>query len=152
MGKLKTPRQINTERGRDGKPPLNFRLIRQIIKKIETTPEAYDQNVWGRRDDKAPCGTAACIAGWACFLGGEKSLEQLRRNPKSAAGVAVKLLGLFKPRNGWDGGEKGMFDGYAYSWPSPFAERYQAAKTSRARARAAISYLKHVLKTGEVVG
>ena len=152
MAKLKTPRQINAERKRDGKPPLNFRLIRRIIKKIETTPEAYDQNVWGRRDNKAPCGTAACIAGWACFLGGEKSLEQLRRNPKSVAGIGVKLLGLFKSRDGWVADETGMFDGYADSWPHPFDKRYQEARSPRAGARAAISYLKHVLKTGEVVG
>lgn len=146
--KTLTPRQINAQRKRDGKPPLNFKLIRRIIKKIETTPEAYDQGHWGRKEPSAPCGTAACIAGWASFLGGAKSLEQLRRNPKSVQAISAKLLGL--QTKAWDR-ETGMFGGFADEWPQPFSDRYQDARTPKSRARVAVAYLKHVLRTGEVV-
>lgn len=67
----------------------------ELLKKIKTVltlkPELWDQHQWARRaltvpepvltdtaDDVAEeikevsCGTAMCVAGWACFLSGEK--------------------------------------------------------------------------------
>jgi len=148
MKKL-TPRQINQQRKQDGKPPLNFALLRRIIRKIETNPEAYDQGVWGRSDAIAPCGTAACIAGWAAHLGGAKTLEQLRRNPKSVQGLSAKLLGLHK--NKYDTDEiDALFDGDpVWTWPKPFSTRYDNASIE-GRAQVAVQYLKHIVATGEI--
>lgn len=147
--KTLAPRQINAQRKADGKPPLNFRLIRRIIEKIEATPEAYDQGVWGRRAPTAPCGTAACIAGWASFLGGKKSLEQLHRNLKSVRKLAVDLIGL-KDTKDYET-EIGMFDGYADRWPRPYSNRFQDATTRKQQAKVAVAYLKHVLRTGQMI-
>jgi hypothetical protein len=59
-------------------PQLNLELFRQIREKIASTPVAYDQTRWGRREIAAPCGTAACIAGWACVLSGSASLSTVQ--------------------------------------------------------------------------
>lgn len=147
-----TPRQINARRKREGKPPLNFKLIRKIIKKIETTPEAYDQSVWGKKEPSAPCGTAACIAGWACYFGEKKTLKQLWRDPESAATIGAKLIGLDKGDYWTDNpDEYGMFNGFADSWPEPFSSRFHNARGPKGQAKAAVAYLKHVLRTGQIV-
>ena len=67
----------------------------ELLKKIKTVltlkPELWDQHQWARRAFTVPepvltetadgveeeikevsCGTAMCVAGWACFLSGEK--------------------------------------------------------------------------------
>lgn len=145
-----TPRQINAQRKRDGKPPLNFALLRRIIKKIKTNPEAYDQHVWGRKDSEARCGTAACIAGWAANLDGKKTLEQLRRNPKSVQKIATKSLGLYV--NDYELDEvDALFDGTPkWSWPTPFGSAYERAISVEERANVAVQYLKRIISTGGV--
>lgn len=149
MKKL-TPRQINAQRKRDGKPPLNFALLRRVIKKIESNPEAYDQNVWGRRQLTAPCGTAACIAGWAGQLGGLVTLEQLRRNPKSLQRKSAKLLGLQSNKYKQDEVDT-LFAGDPYwNWPAPFGEDYADAVTGKAQAKVAVRYLKYIIATGRI--
>lgn len=144
MKKL-TPRQINAQRRKDGKPPLNFRLLRRIIRKLETTPEAYKQNIWGESSPTAPCGTAACLAGWAAHLDGKLTHQQLRRNPKSAERKAALSIGLSDY-------EHRMFSGDPWGeWVSPFGKHYEKARTAKARARVAVRYLNHVINTGQIV-
>lgn len=45
----------------------NAKLLRDVADKIEGDPHLYSQGTWGR---VTPCGTAHCIAGWACELAG----------------------------------------------------------------------------------
>ena len=37
---------------------------------IEAHPELHDQSEWGDGSADPACGTACCVAGWACHLGG----------------------------------------------------------------------------------
>lgn len=60
------------------KNQLNVELFKKIREKIATTPEAYDQGSYGRKEPNAPCGTAACIAGWASLLSGRVELAQVQ--------------------------------------------------------------------------
>lgn len=86
---------------------LNIELFKAIREKIASTPEAYDQAIWGRHEDEAPCGTACCIAGWACVLSGVVSPEEIRDTGASGVigqigegrnvgDLAEKALGLSK--------------------------------------------------------
>lgn len=151
MKKL-TPRQINAQRRKDGKPPLNFPLLRRLVKKLETTPESYNQEVWGSKNKQAPCGTAACIAGWTAHLDNKLTLKQLWRNPKSAGKTAAKSLGLQVDLQVFTDESDTLFSGYPPDyWPEPFGGQYMDATTKRQQARVAIRYLKHIIATGQIM-
>lgn len=140
-----TPRQINAARKRVGDPALNFRLFRKVITKLETTPEAYDQGSYGEPSELAPCGTAACIAGWAAHLSGEMTLLQLHENWTEVQETAQRELGI-------DDHELSvLFAGTpARKWPRRFAGQWMRSNTSKQRARVAIRYLSHIINTGKV--
>lgn len=64
----------------------NIELLTRVRDHIVAHPESHDQNWWGRLGEGATvlevdnglfvvepsCGTAACVAGWACLLNGDK--------------------------------------------------------------------------------
>lgn len=144
---MKTSRQINIERKKDGLPPLNFALFRKVIKKLEIAPEAYEQTTYGERDSDAPCGTAACIAGWATVLSGNAAHTNIRRLHRKAQDIATKELGINYEES------RTLFGAEPYGiWPEPFDLRWARALTRKSQARVAISYLKRILKTGKVNG
>ena len=149
---------------------LNIELFEKIREKIVTTPESYDQGTFGRRDRDAPCGTAACIAGWACVLSGAMDPETLyrtsARDPMEVQDKAAEVLGLsdedaailftgepegedFDPDEEWD-------EDYAIGgWPAPFGgDWYEARRSDQLDTRApqvAIAYLTHIIETGKVL-
>ena len=142
---------------------LNIELFKAIREKIATTPEAYDQSVFARPENAAPCGTAACIAGWACVLSGEMSTDELKRRERakgeeflSIESTATRVLGL-------DGDEADILfteapagrseewyeDDERYGgWPEPFATQWEEES---ALERVAIAYLDHIIETGKVL-
>lgn len=58
---------------------LNIELLKKVRDKIASTPEAYDQSVYGRVSKEAPCGTAACIAGWTVLLADAMPITEVHR-------------------------------------------------------------------------
>ncbi len=46
---------------------VNWRLAAKILNIVVNEPEKHDQTVYGR---VGPCGTTACVAGWAVLLSG----------------------------------------------------------------------------------
>lgn len=44
-------------------------LLNAIADLVEEFPELHNQEVWETLPEDNPCGTKACIAGWACILG-----------------------------------------------------------------------------------
>jgi hypothetical protein len=64
--------------------PESAPLIDRVVDVIEHNPNAHDQSYWAWRDmdysltapplsislDNFPCGTTACVAGWALLLAG----------------------------------------------------------------------------------
>lgn len=107
--------------------PERIELLRAIQKKITTFPESYDQLTWVEPNDAAPCGTACCIAGWACLLSGEyitttghhsiRSVEDTWIVPVGVA--AATLLGLDS-----DEAETLFTDEPQEMWPIGFANRW----------------------------
>jgi hypothetical protein len=157
---MPTPQQINKDRKSHGLPPLNFKLIRKVIKRIETVPESYAQQVWesdaeefnesaeagrGHKRPTPPCGSVACLAGEAIICDAPTIALGLRRlkRTKQTAHRAAQLLGLSE-------GETDLFDGEADGWIQPFRNQFKNAKTYKGEARAAINYLRYILRTGKV--
>lgn len=143
---------------------LNIELFKKIRDKIKTAPIAYDQSVFARREDSAPCGTAACIAGWACVLSGRMDEQELRRRERgpleefeTIEQTATQQLGLSPDeaeilftetpagtRQDWyEDGERD--DG----WPSPFAEQWEEGDLPQAEI--AVAYLDHIIESGKVL-
>jgi hypothetical protein len=50
------------------KPRLNVKLLDKVLKHVSAKPERFDMGSWVHWSSYAPCGTAACIAGWTVIL------------------------------------------------------------------------------------
>lgn len=89
-----------------------------------------------------PCGTVACIAGWAAVLSQQQGGETIREvasrlwNAADTGGDALEI--------DYDGQNR-LF--YTCDWPSKFREQYDAAKTPTARARVTVARIEHFIKT-----
>jgi hypothetical protein len=117
--------------------PLNVKLLRKVKKHILEEPRRFF--MWGVHQTGRPnkdtykadgshgrvkfpsCGTAACIAGWTCLLGGEKDNVSMS--------VANQLLGV--------GGIATASLYNANYWPAPLASQFRTAKTPLQRAKIA---------------
>lgn len=55
-------------------PSPNAGLMWRVLDQIDAHPELWDQEYWFTVTE---CGTAACVAGWACLLSGDKPLPLL---------------------------------------------------------------------------
>lgn len=144
-----TPRQVNAKRKHEGLPPLNFKLFRAVIKKLETTPTAYEQGHVVEKDNEAPCGTAACIGGWAYLLAGKRVTQRTSR--KKVLNEAAVLLGLNNIPDCEAGDADVVFAGEPnYSWPEPFASEWSVTDNRKEQATIAVAYLRHLLATGDV--
>ena len=136
---------------------LNVRLVRKIIRHILAEPLRYCQEwtintgtpgelIGGSGSDSggqrfAKCGTAACIGGWAYILSTTRprlkwssTLLLLDKGGKALGLSAYHQNILFSGRP-------------SYEWPQPYARQYEAATTSRARARVACRLLEKVIDT-----
>ena len=154
---------------------LNIELFKKVREKISTTPEAYDQEVYGRPESHAPCGTAACIAGWTCILADAVPMEKVRLanvdewhkgNPiarelfSDIPAQAAALLGLTdeeseilftaEPDGTWAGYDDNGDDEYEECWPEPFASQWRESP-SRKQHLIAVAYLDHIIETGKVL-
>ena len=54
---------------------MNRELADKILAKIEDEPRLYNQRQYISDDDC--CGTAHCVAGWACVLGGRPDVDEV---------------------------------------------------------------------------
>jgi|SRR6185503_17664585 len=147
------------------KERLNIELFKKIREKIAATPEAYDQETYGRREEEAPCGTAACIAGWACVLSDRVPLLTLQRQ-RYISNLDIPFLAaealnltvdeadiLFSGNPDWDDGAETD----VRAWPEPYASDWSASKTLpeitqlKEQARIAVAYLDRIIETGKVL-
>lgn len=144
-----TPAQVNAKRKREGLPPLNFKLFKAVIEKLKSAPLAYSQGDVIEKDKEAPCGTAACIGGWAYLLGGKRVTKKVSN--LDVLDKAAVMLGL-NVEEDWETGDAfTVFDGDpSDAWPEPFASNWQAANGREEEAAVAVAYLKNILATGDV--
>jgi hypothetical protein len=121
---------------------MNVKLLRRVAAHIKAEPRRWTYN-WAKPSDEAPCGTQACIAGWAIILGcGLKRPLDKRGNlkiPKRLANLdggntytsypASKLLQITPAQ------AKRLF----IYWPKQFTEQFSAEE--------AIARIEHFIKT-----
>lgn len=145
---------------------LNIELFKKVRDRIAAVPESYDQSTYRRADRRAPCGTAACLAGEAIICDAptvEDGVAELREydDVDFVAERAAELLGL--PQPDW-GKHSETGDGYNVTarlfachedyevfWPEPFASQFAEAGTTSERSRVAVAYLDHIIATGKVL-
>lgn len=70
---------------------MNTKLLRKIKKHILEEPKRLRMWGWVSKSRRSPCGTAACIGGWAVILSGKYSQEM---NSDDIRKKAQRLLGF----------------------------------------------------------
>lgn len=141
---------------KSAKSNLNVKLLRRIKRHILAQPKRFlmshsiikanSQKEWRGNIQWAPeaskirppCGTAACIAGWAVLLTkGSAEVDSVRYEAAMALGVEVEER--------WT--DHTLF--YAPRWPKPFAAQYESATKPAQRAKIAAARIEWLIKTGE---
>lgn len=136
---------------------MKTRLLRKIQAHLAEEPKRYVQDYEHITSTETlervslngapPCGTMACIGGWACVLSGDsspsyhtmrKAQEYLGLDPEQAdrlfSGVSVS-----------EGDIRIVYSGTR--WPKKFASAYAKAKTQRGRVAVAIRRIDHFIAT-----
>jgi hypothetical protein len=137
------------------KERLNIELFKKVRRKIKTVPASYRQSTDAETDQRSPCGTAACIGGWADILSAPNKAERDKRmGGEVDLNRAARELGL-KGRDFY--GELRteravLFDGRPEKrWPKPFSDQWRRARTKAGRAAVAVAYLDHIIETGKIL-
>jgi hypothetical protein len=139
------------------------RLLRKVAAHILAEPKRLVMEDWIRRDfsdgsSKPPCGTAACIAGWALEL--TRKPGQRRPRPDHHSALGSELLGMMDPETY----EKATDYSYEFddlkartserlfitdSWPEPYRTKYDAADNQAIKAKVVAQRIEHFIKTGK---
>jgi hypothetical protein len=123
------------------KSGINKTLLRKVRNHILAEPRRYCQSFVAQSSKDAPCGTVACIAGWADFLA--NGTDIVREDGYDVMVRAGKVLGL--PEEQWE-----VLFGFAFGWPEPFRARYYENDDPHNRARAAADLINQIIRTGKV--
>lgn len=99
---------------------MNVVLLKRIQRQILKEPKQFDMRDWFSTGSAIPnCGTAACVAGWACCLAKRLKPTTVRRlylindfNTYAEAGAALELDGRQADR---------LF--YFDEWPAKFQRK-----------------------------
>lgn len=136
---------------------MNVKLFREIQNAIRQEPDRFDMSDWvnGHQTDGSGnfCGTAACIAGFACVL--EANREKPARSFKDRV---LAVIGLATPAFmvQWEVRARELLDidlpqanrlFYTSNWPEPFRAEYYDGQTKECRAKAASKRIDHFIKT-----
>lgn len=121
---------------------INKTLLRKVRNHILAEPRRYDQgevaSEVSRR--KSPCGTRACIGGWADILEDDdvKDLSDV------SLGRAQKKLGFT------DEQANIVFFGGGPDWPEEFEKAWRNDIPRKEAARLAADYINYIIRTGRV--
>lgn len=128
-------------------PAMNIKLLRQIQAAILAEPDKFDMGNWFCPDAASPCGTSACIAGYAITLGLKAATPRegyvawwTSTAHESYSESACKFLRL-----DYDKHRDILF--FADNWPQPFKKRYFRARRRSTRARVAAGRIDHFIAT-----
>ncbi len=132
--------------------PKAIRLLRRVKRQILNEPASYNQNYFGIRDLRSPCGTAACIAGWCdIFANRVRDLESWAEKARFGWSVelrANRALGLKAGDTRW------LFATPQLGWPEPFKSQWAQtfklgadAKIRAQRAQIAAERIEHFIRT-----
>lgn len=130
---------------------INVELLEQVKAHILAEPRRYHQAVIGTESERSPCGTAACLFGWAGFLSGEVTLQELARIGRYDG---EDFMDRVQQHLGFNDAEADIVAcRYGERWPEPFKTRFSVAESDgdkAGQARAAADYIDHIIRTGRV--
>lgn len=119
---------------------MNIPLLLKVKAAILAEPRKFDMNWWFINNEESPCGTTACIAGWAVAIHGRfKSLKQGYALESHPCRLAERLLKLDESIS------RNLF--HVEDWPSEFSYRYDRCKTPRGRAKVAADRIDRFIET-----
>ena len=124
---------------------MNVELLKRIQEVIREEPRRLDMGSWGNSSNRVPCGTVACIAGWAIALeSGERGpqLENSLVDMIFVGGVeveAARILDLTPKQSG-----QLFFDA---AWPEQFDINAHSPQTPE-YADVACRRIDHFIQTG----
>lgn len=138
--------QTQNARSVNSTSALNVELLRKIQAHITEEPKRFDLGAWIDPSTEAPCGTVACVAGWAIKLSGIDldSGERPDWDRDELLGhysaPAAKVLGL---------ANREQSESLFLSWPPKYADAYWFTQDRAERARIACERIEHFIETGE---
>lgn len=126
---------------------MNIELLLAVKQHILDHPLEFDMCSYVDISERSPCGTTACIAAEAVYLGDGityRKLWEMERNDSyfTIEGRAIELLELD------DVGEKLFHIAY---WPQPFQDQYRMSvevENYRTAAQIAANRIDHFIATG----
>lgn len=136
--------KIEMSENKYGNATVLRRVVDTILLNAETDPESFEMSGWGGKTSAAKCGTYACFAGWANWLGNVEGYIPNSACKFNKAGTKINAL-----RNPWYAAtmeylgitstEDRLF--HVASWPKKFQS---GDPKDMLRAR-----VEHFIKTGE---
>lgn len=124
---------------------MNVELLLKVKAAILEEPKAFDMIDWFRQSSAAPCGTTACIAGWAVVI--NEGCRRPGQVPSWLRGDTCQYSGEVALEID-DEQAMGLF--YIGAWPRLFAERYKEARSLldyAGMAKAAADRIDHFITT-----
>jgi hypothetical protein len=134
---------------------MNIKLLRKVKNYILEEPRRFDMSTFGSvfkskinfKDATGesarnfpPCGTTACIAGWALGVNAPRPKSFFKKLKYGA----IPNLAQKKLRLSHEEKERLFYDA---SWPSKYSLALLAAKTPAGRARVAAERIEHFIAT-----
>lgn len=126
---------------------INFELLARVRDHILEEPRRYDQSTLMRDSAIAPCGTAACIAGWTVILSGGIKNPCNCKDPTCGFDQAAKDFLRISDN------EASILFSWDANWPSPFGGAYLFAERrddKAGMAQAAADYINWIIENGRV--
>ena len=126
---------------------MNTKLLRDVARHISEEPRRLDMERITKRGkeikgEAPPCGTAACIAGWALLLTHDKEITGYENGFPVVNGRCLDVVDAASLIGDED---HRLF--FLSSWPKKFREPYAAAETPQQRAEIAVARIEHFIKT-----
>lgn len=119
---------------------MNIKLLRKVQKEILKEPRRFDMQSWFERNSISPCGTTACIGGFAVALSNRwtrlKRGERLM-NVEGRATIYLDIEGFMGPR---------LF--FISNWPERLKYAYLTAGSPLKRAKVAVKRIDLFIKSG----
>jgi len=122
-------------------------MLQRIKEKILKEPENFQMNYFTQFN--TPCGTTACIAGWAVLLdakdqGFEITKDWYQSLKSNVEQLASGLLGLDYSEETEEGKINSDTVFYVTDWPDDFKWRYKSATSQEKRAHIAAKYIDYL--------
>lgn len=125
---------------------MNTKLLNRVALAILREPKKFNMREWTRLDTESPCGTTACIAGWAIAINcGYENLKALHEARMSYSWGLTSQKGMAELDLTY-GQRDPLF--HASNWPEEFRLAYnEQGANSEDRADIAFWRIQHFIAT-----